>query len=120
MSQQKTTLREIARAISSGSPFRTEEWFTADFRLIEPTKPTWPRGYEGANKLLELFRSLTPPVQFTALDMVEEGDRVAVRWQLSAFYNGEPLQLAPMAIYRFQDGRIAEDWGIPVRGTWLD
>jgi hypothetical protein len=25
-----------------------------------------------------------------------------------------------MAIYRFEEGRIAEDWGIPIRGEWVD
>jgi predicted SnoaL-like aldol condensation-catalyzing enzyme len=120
MSPQKKVLQEIAQVIEAGGPFRTEKWFTADFRLIEPAKPNWPRGYEGANKLLELFRTLTPPLQFTALDMIEEGDRIAVRWQLSVSHNGEPLHIASMAIYRFQDERIAEDWGIPIRGEWLD
>jgi ketosteroid isomerase-like protein len=120
MSEQKEVLREIARVITDNGPYRIEEWFTEDFRLIEPTKPNWPRGHEGASKLLDTFRTLTPPVQFDALDMVEEADRVAVRWQLSATYNGGPLSLASMAIYRFKEGRIAEDWGIPIRGVWLD
>ena len=120
MSEQKEVLREIARVISGNGAFRIAEWFTEDFRLVEPTKPNWPRGHEGARKLLELFRTLTPPVQFVARDMVEEADRVPVRWQLSATYQGAPLSLASMAIYRFKDGRIAEDWGIPIRGEWLD
>ena len=104
MSEQKEVLREIARVISGDGPFRIDEWFTEDFRLVEPTKPNRPRGHEGASKLLALFRTLTPPVQFVALDMVEEADRVAVRWQLSATYQGDPLSLASMAIYRFKDG----------------
>jgi ketosteroid isomerase-like protein len=120
MSQQKEVLREIAQAINGTGRYRIDEWFTEDFRLVEPTKPNWPRGHEGASKLLELFRTLTPPVRFGALDMVEEADRIAVRWQLSATYLGEPLHLASMAIYRFREGRIAEDWGLPIRGEWLD
>jgi ketosteroid isomerase-like protein len=120
MSRQKDLLREIAEAIAAGGRYRIEEWFTPDFRLIEPTKPDWPQGYEGARKLLEAFRTLSPPVHFVPLDMVEEGDRVAVRWQLSAMHNDEPFVLASMAIYRFEGGRIAEDWGIPLRGKWLD
>ena len=120
MSQQKEVLREIARVINDNEPYRIDEWFTEDFKLVEPTKPNWPRGHEGASKLLDTFRTLTPPVQFDALDMVEEADRVAVRWQLSATYHGGPLSLASMAIYRFKDGRIAEDWGMPIRGEWLD
>ncbi len=102
MSEQKQVLREIARVISGDGPFRIDEWFTEDFRLVEPTKPNWPRGHEGASKLLALFRTLT------------------VRWQLSATYPGDPLSLVSIAIYRFKDGRIAEDWGSPIRGEWLD
>jgi predicted SnoaL-like aldol condensation-catalyzing enzyme len=120
MSQQKQLLREIATAINGDGAFRIAEWFTEDFRLIAPTKPNWPRGHAGASQLLETFRTLTPPVNYSILDMIEEGDRVAVRWQLSAIYHDEPLQLAMLAIYRFEDGRIAEDWGIPIRGEWLD
>ena len=118
MSQQKELLREIARVINENEPFSVEEWFTENFRLIEPTKPNWPLGHEGACKLLALFRTLTPPLKYVALDMVEEADRVAVRWQLFGTHHGEPLRLASMAIYRFDDGRIAEDWGISIRGEW--
>ena len=47
--------------------------------------------------------------------MIEEGDRVAVRWQLTATYDdGKPYERSIMAIYRFENGRIAEDWGISI------
>ncbi len=88
MSQQKALLREIARAINENEPYRIDEWFTEDFKLVEPTKPDWPRGHEGASKLLALFRTLTPPLNYVALDMVEEADRVAVRWQLRRLESG--------------------------------
>jgi ketosteroid isomerase-like protein len=38
--------------------------------------------------------------------------RFAVRWQLTATYEGRPFEQSIMAIYRFENGRIAEDWGI--------
>jgi ketosteroid isomerase-like protein len=42
------------------------------------------------------------------LDIIEEGDRVAVRWQLTATYDdGKPYKRSIMAIYRFENGRIA-------------
>jgi ketosteroid isomerase-like protein len=50
--------------------------------------------------------------------MIEEGDRVAVRWQLTATYEGGPFEQSIMAIYRFENGRIAEDWGISIRALW--
>jgi predicted ester cyclase len=64
------------------------------------------------------FRTLIPPVNLKILDMVEEDDRVAVRSQLTATYNGGPFERSLMAIYRFEKGRIAEDWGISIRELW--
>jgi hypothetical protein len=32
--------------------------------------------------------------------------------------HGEHICCAVMAMYRFEDGRIAEDWGLPVRADW--
>lgn len=68
MSQQKEVLREIAEVINGNRDYRIAEWFTEDFRLIQPTRPDWPRGHEGAAKLLDTFRIFTPPLQFVALD----------------------------------------------------
>lgn len=115
MSQQKDLLREIAAAINAGSAYHISDWFTEDFRLHQPPAPALPAGHAGATQMLERSRTLLPPVSFEILDMVEEGDRVAVRWQLTATYDGNPFVESIMAIYRFEEGRIAEDWGIPIR-----
>ena len=59
------------------------------------------------------------PAKVEILDMIEEGDRVAVRWQLTATYDdGKPYDRSIMAIYRFENGRIAEDWGIASPALW--
>jgi hypothetical protein len=51
--------------------------------------------------------------------MIEEGDRVAVRWQLTATYDdGKPYERSIMSIYRFENGRIAEDWGLSIPTLW--
>ena len=118
MSQQKNLLREIAAAINAGSEFRIAEWFTDDFRLHQPDAPSLAVGHAGASEMLARARRLVPPINFEMLDMVEEGDRVAVRWQLTATYGGKPFEESIIAIYRFKRGRIAEDWGIPIRALW--
>jgi ketosteroid isomerase-like protein len=112
MSQQKHLLREIAAAISSGAPYRISDWFTEDFRLHEPGRPALPVGHEGARQMLEGGRQraagLKTPMNVEALDMIEEGDRVAVRWQVTATYDdGKPYERSIMSIYRFENGRIA-------------
>ena len=59
------------------------------------------------------------PIKVEILDMIEEGDRVAVRWRLSAAYDDDkPYERSIMAIYRFENGRIAEDWGISIPELW--
>ena len=118
MSQQKELLREMAAAHNSGAPDRISNWFTEDFRLHEPGAQALPLGHQGAIQMRARFRTLTPPIKLEILDMIEEGDRVAVRWQLTATYNGQPFEQSIMAIYRFDEGRIAEDWGISVRALW--
>jgi ketosteroid isomerase-like protein len=118
MSQQKELLREMAAAHDSGAPDRISDWFTEDFRLHEPGAPALPVGYEGASQMRARFRMLTPPIVLEILDMIEEGDRVAVRWQLTATYEGKSFEQSIMAIYRFEKGRIAEDWGISIRALW--
>jgi ketosteroid isomerase-like protein len=123
MSQQKHLLREIAAAISSGAPYRISDWFTEDFRLHEPGRPALPVGHEGARQMLEGGRQraagLKTPMNVEALDMIEEGDRVAVRWQSTATYDdGKPYERSIMSIYRFENGRIAEDWGLAIPTLW--
>ena len=123
MSQQKDLLREIAAATSSGAPDRIIDWFTEDFRLHEPGKPALPVGHEGARQMREGGRQtragLKTPIKVEILDMIEEGDRVAVRWQLTATCDdGKPYERSIMAIYRFEQGRIAEDWGIASPALW--
>lgn len=118
MSRQKDVLCEIANAISAGKDFRTADWFTEDFVHCEPSKPDWPRGHAGARQVLEVFKTLTPPINLEPLDMVEEGSRVAVRWRLSASYNGKPVRIAIMSLCRFEGGRIAEDCRVSVQADW--
>jgi len=123
MSRQKDLLREIVAATGAGAPDRISEWFTEDFRLHEPGKPALPVGHEGARQMREAGRQsragLRTPVQVEILDMIEEGDRVAVRLQLTAtHHDGKPYERSIMALYRFEDGRIAEDWGIATSALW--
>lgn len=61
------------------------------------------------------FRTLTAPMNLGILDRIEEGDRVAVCWQLTATYDGRPFEQSIMAIYRFEEGRIAGDWDLSIR-----
>src|SRR6516165_12115443 len=107
MSQQTELLREIAAAISSGAPDRISDWFTEDFRLHEPGKPALPVGHEGARQMMEAGRQnrmpagVQTPAKVEILDMIQEGDRVAVRWQVNPIADN-PYEGSCVAIYRLR------------------
>lgn len=118
MSPAKKLLLEVAAALNANDFDRVGQWFASDFRLHDPALPEWPTGHEGARQMLAAIRDRVPGVKVEALDMLEEGDRVAVRWLFSATREGEPRHVSVVAIYRFTDGLISEDWGIGTRATW--
>jgi hypothetical protein len=57
------------------------------------------------------FITYEPPYRLI-LGMIEEGDRVAVRWLFSGVNDGHPVVMPCVATYCFVGGRVAEDWGI--------
>ena len=123
MTQQKDLLREIAAAMNEDASYRISDWFTEDFRLHEPGKPALPVGHEGARQMMEAGRQnrmpagVQTPAKVEILDMIQEGDRVAVRWQVNPIADN-PYEGSCVAIYRFENGRIAEDWGIVAPALW--
>ncbi len=91
------------------------EWFTEDFELHDPSFGGFGAGHEGARDMLRSLADHVPGVRIHALDMVEERDKVAVRWLFSGEKNGRPVYLSAVAIYCFKGERIAEDWGIAAK-----
>jgi ketosteroid isomerase-like protein len=111
-------LLEIADTLSSGGDHRIEAWFTDDFRLHDPDFPNWPSGHHGASAILAQTVTLGPTTKLEVLDMLEADNRVVVRWQFSATREGEVFDRAILSMYRFENGRIAEDCGISSRQPW--
>ncbi len=118
MSTRMELLTRAAAAMSSGEIDRVHEWFTEDFKLHDPSFGGHREGHEGARKMLEALADLVPKARIELLDIVEEGDRAAVRWLFSGTKDGDPVHLSVVAIYRFEGDRIAEDWGIAAKAVW--
>ena len=71
------------------------------------------------------FRAACPDFRVEIQDLVESGDRIVMRFtatgthQASMFGEaptGATLLLHGMLLYRFEDGRIAEDWEVMDEG----
>ena len=75
MSQQKHLLREIAAAtFQGGASDRISDWFTEDFRLHEPGKPTLPVGHEGASQMRSFLRTLSLDWQDATVQVAAQPD----------------------------------------------
>jgi hypothetical protein len=81
--------------------------------------PGQPAGLAGLQFRLSALLRAFPDVQWRIEQVVREGDRVAVHWQLAGTHQGEFRGVAPTGrsvtmagidIYRFDAGRIAEHW----------
>lgn len=118
MSSKKDVLLRIAAAMSTGDIDHVPDWFTEDFKLHDPSYGGFRSGHGGAHDMLVAIAEHVPNLRANALDMVEEADRVAVRWLFSGTKAGQPVCLSCVAIYRFEGDRIAEDWGIATKAEW--
>lgn len=77
------------------------------------------RGFEGFRKHVETAHQGFPDARVTIDDLVAEGDKVAVRFTFEGTHEGrfggiEPtgkrVSLPNIALYRIEDGKIAERW----------
>jgi steroid delta-isomerase-like uncharacterized protein len=77
------------------------------------------RGPAGFRATIEALRRGVPDVRFTVVDLVGEGERVAVRWSWTGTHDGTLFGIPPshraitndgVAIYEFRGGLVAAAW----------
>jgi steroid delta-isomerase-like uncharacterized protein len=102
-----------AEFMNEGNPAIADELVSSSF-----TGPAG-KGPEAFKSLVLPLRQAFPDLHFTIRDMVVEGSRVVVRWTWQGTHRGLFAGIAPtgrlvsnegIAIYRVEDGKIAEAW----------
>ena len=97
-----------------------DELLAPEFAGHDPQDP-FPerRGPMAGRETYEMYRRAFPDVRMVVDDVMEDGDRVAVRWHATGTHNGELMGLAPtgrsvevtgISIDRWDGDRIAESW----------
>lgn len=80
------------------------------------------QGLSGYMQILGLMRSAYPDVQWTLDDTIIENDRVVAQFTLNGTHKGEffgvpasgkKIHARAMNVYRFADGKIVEETGLP-------
>ena len=78
--------------------------------LQEPTLSS--NDLEGYRNLMRIGLSALRNVEFTADELILEGDRGALTWSASAVHNesGKPVGVRGVSIFHFRNGKIAREW----------
>ncbi|KAI3573548.1 hypothetical protein IWW34DRAFT_756688 [Fusarium oxysporum f. sp. albedinis] len=93
---------------------------SAEFYAPFDQKPL--RGLDGYLQILDMLRSAYPDIQWTLEETVSEGDNVVARFttrgtQTGSFLgyppSGKRIQMTVINIYRFSQGKIVEETGLP-------
>lgn len=79
--------------------------------------PRGEKGHAGFERTLKPLIQGFPDIRWTIEELIEEGDRVVVKWSWQGKHtgtfltfpaSGKSIRNEAIAIYRFQDGKIAE------------
>ncbi len=130
--ENKAIFRRFMKELRKGNLEIIDEVCSPDFVFRSPNFPGWPQGLEGARSIAVAGRTLFSDAQTTLDDIFAAEDKVVIRMTIRGTYIGEPLPGFPkkgerfamggVAIYRFVDGKIVDDWGIqltcPTDSPW--
>jgi steroid delta-isomerase-like uncharacterized protein len=114
--------RGYEQIFNQGNLDQIEEFASTDLVDHEAPPPGMEdfEGIEVLRQFVKVFRDAFPDLQFTAEDMIAEGDKVAARYTMRGTHQGEFMGVAPTGnrievtgidIVRFEGGKIVEHWG---------
>jgi predicted ester cyclase len=119
-SDLKLRTQAIYDMFSTGDLSGVEELVATNLVDHEVVPGIGGTGPEMFGQLIGLFRSAFPDLSLEIIEMVEDGDRVAVQFRMSGTHEGEFLGIPPthkafgvtaFDIVRFEDGKAVEHWG---------
>jgi predicted ester cyclase len=115
--------KQIARRIFE-EVLNRGDWGVADQLVLDcyrhhPAPQGLAAGVGGFCAILQMYRTGFPDLQTVVEDVIGEGDLVAVRFSGRGTHGGEFMGIVPtgreiratgMAWFRFEDGKVAEEW----------
>jgi predicted ester cyclase len=118
---KELVLRYHQEAWSQGNLDVLEEILSPDFVCHFIGGLEW-KGIEGAREAISNHKKSFPDWSEEVVDIIAEGDKVVTRFRNNGTHEGEFAGIAPTgreveifeaAIYRIENGKIAEQWGFP-------
>lgn len=84
-----------------------------------PAFPDQPKGLEGAQYFVEVYRNIFPDIQFALTHLIADENFVTFRFTAEATHRGELMGIPPtgkrvkisgIVIHRVENGKFAESW----------
>jgi predicted ester cyclase len=117
-----SALRIFEEVISGGDLVAADALIAPDFTDHFAAQRGAPPGIDSFKFGLQMIREAFPDWRSEVWDLVEEGDRVALRWRVSGTHNGAPfmgvppsgkaIQMDEAGMMRFADGKLVELWRV--------
>lgn len=127
--ENKATLLRFLSELGKGNVSSVDQFCAEDFAFHSPTHPGWTRGLEGAKQLAAAVVEHPEYIdgQSRIDDIFAVDDKVVLRYSVFGTYvgddkpgylkKGQRFAVATIAIYRFVNGKIVDDWGVQEVGA---
>jgi len=123
--QNKGLIRNLMAASDAGDLEAVLAFYAADYIDRAPSPARAEAARTGLGPMFQIFYDAFPDTRHTIHDLIAEEDRVVARISAEATHTGRLFGIEPtgrrvtldaIAIYRIENGRIAERWSYSGRG----
>ena len=125
LTQKQVCRMYVERILSAGDMDVLEMVIARSFVGHNPIQPEGIQGRDGVRRRRARAKTAFPDGRFEIEEMIEEGDRVAVRYRFTGTHagpfagvaaTGQEITGEGIEIYRLHDGQIVESWS---QGNYL-
>jgi steroid delta-isomerase-like uncharacterized protein len=124
----KDVLHRLADALNSRDLDAVDDVFAPGYVRHDPSDLLREAGVKEYKQAFSKILTAFPDAHWIMEEVLEDGDRVIGRWRFNGTQTGPLFNLPPsgkkvtypiIAIYRIENGRIAEDWHVfHALGLW--
>ena len=123
----KALAREFYEKVSAGDLSVTDT-HVADNLIEHEEFPGIPPNKEGVRMFFQMMRSAFPDFRMSVEDIIEEGDKLVVRFRMQGTHRGEfmgipatgkQVNIQGIDILRIVDGKAVEHWGVTDTGMMM-
>jgi steroid delta-isomerase-like uncharacterized protein len=114
----RTVARKYFDVLNTGN-YKALEQLIAPNYVYHGTGGFEAKGPNGARDVIDMFRKAFPDLHLAVDDLVDAGNKVAVRWTGTGTHNGPLMNIQPtgkkvsitgLIILRLSRGKVVEEW----------